>query len=264
MSVVNYMAHVAKQHTAEMESKYTGEIKTSINGVKEYTEDTIRENVISSNYKTNVHILDMDSVTAIFSSKFKEQINPNINIRIAVLNFASYKNPGGRFIDGSRAQEEALCHESTLYNVLKEFDESYYKPNRDRLNNALYHSNLLYVPRVVFERDSIYAFSDVITCAAPNKGVAMRYGKVSKERYLETLRERIDAVLYSAYDNHVDTLILGAFGCGVFKNDPSDVAVIFKEFIDTKYNGVFKEIIFPIPQDKKRMNLDTFRKVFNK
>ena len=264
MNIINYMGHVAKQHTVEMENKYKDEIKKSIKGVKEYNEETIQDNIISSEYKTSVHIIDADSVTAIFSSQFTKQENPDIDNKIAVLNFASYKNPGGRFIEGSRAQEEALCHESTLYNVLREFEESYYKPNRDRLNNALYHSNLLYVPRVVFERGSIYTFSDVITCAAPNKGVAMRYGRVSESEYVATLKERIDMVLYSAYDNHVDSLILGAFGCGVFKNDPNDVALVFKEFIESKYNGVFKQIIFPIPQDNKGMNLDTFRKVFNK
>ena len=37
---------------------------------------------------------------------------------ICALNFASYKNPGGKFMDGSSAQEECLCHESILYEVL--------------------------------------------------------------------------------------------------------------------------------------------------
>ena len=52
---------------------------------------------------------------------------------IGILNFASYKNPGGMFLRGSTAQEEALCHESTLYNVLIKFNDTYYKSNRENI-----------------------------------------------------------------------------------------------------------------------------------
>ena len=68
--------------------------------------------------------------------------------RVAILNFASYKNPGGMFLNGSIAQEEALCHASNgvLFEVLsseKVFD-AFYEQNRKMLNRALYHDNLLY------------------------------------------------------------------------------------------------------------------------
>ena len=262
MTVVNYIAHIAKTHTKEMEEKYHDEILNSIRYTREY-KDGCANTLTSSNHqspfsggKTKIRIIDTDSVTALFTSEYEDSI--------AMLNFASYKNPGGRFIDGSRAQEEAICHESTLYNVLKEWDSKFYEPNRSRLNNALYHSNLLYVPSVVFERNDVVRTCDVITCAAPNKGVAMRYKMASDEEYIKELTNRIDAVLFSAYDNNIRCLILGAFGCGVFKNSPEDVAKIFKMFIDDKYAGVFKEIIFPIPKDNKNGNLKVFRDIFNK
>ena len=70
--------------------------------------------------------------------------------RTAVLNFASYKEPGGKFIDGSRAQEECLCAESYLYNVLKRF-QHYYDWNKHRhLDLAMYRNRALYTPNVVF------------------------------------------------------------------------------------------------------------------
>ena len=45
--------------------------------------------------------------------------------KTAVLNFASYKEPGGGFMAGSQAQEESFCHESFLYNVLRQFQYYY-------------------------------------------------------------------------------------------------------------------------------------------
>ena len=260
MNIVNYITHIAKEHVREMEEKFHDEIRQSIRYTREYKNDcnkTVdKERLTTSNQFPKLRIIDTDSVTALYTSDYDDHIG--------MLNFASYKSPGGRFIEGSRAQEEAICHESTLYNVLKEYEDSFYKPNRERLNHALYHSNLLYVPGVVFERNDIVKLCDVITCAAPNKGVARRYNMVSEEEYLTELRDRIDSVLFSAYDNNIQCLILGAFGCGVFKNDPEDVANVFKEFIDGKYAGAFKEIIFPIPKDNKSVNLEVFRNVFNK
>lgn len=261
MKPINYMGYIAKQHTKEMEEKYKDEIINSIKNTKEYKDiSPVPEVNNSRKENTKIRILDLDSVTALFSTVLssQESISPNV----AILNFASYKHPGGMFIEGSRAQEEALCHESTLYNILKEFDDSFYRINRDNKNHALYHSNLLYVPDVVFERNEGKVIADVITCAAPNKGVACRYKMVSEEEYMESLRHRIDSLLYSAYDNNIDYLILGAFGCGVFKNNPEDVANVFKSFLDIKYHNVFKEVIFPIPRDKKGVNLQVFRKVF--
>lgn len=69
--------------------------------------------------------------------------------KTAVLNFASYKNPGGKFMEGSSAQEECLCHASTLYNVLKQFPV-YYQWNRVHNNRALYTNRALYSEDVIF------------------------------------------------------------------------------------------------------------------
>lgn len=75
-------------------------------------------------------LTDMDSVSCLF--------NLSDNGRTAILNYASYKSPGGFFLEGSPAQEEALCHESNLYPILLAFDGTYYAWNRQRLNKALY------------------------------------------------------------------------------------------------------------------------------
>ena len=77
------------------------------------------------------------------------------------------------------------------------------------------------------------------------------------KKYYTTLKERIEFVLNIAYENCMETLILGAFGCGVFKNESNDVAQIFKDLLP-KYG--FKNVIFAIPDTNK---LDIFKKVFN-
>ena len=56
---------------------------------------------------------------------------------------------------------------------------------------------------------------DVITCAAPNKTAALKYKRANSEEITDALISRIDHILAVAYDQKVDNLILGAFGCGV-------------------------------------------------
>jgi uncharacterized protein (TIGR02452 family) len=126
-------------------------------------------------------------------------------------------------------------------------------------NEGLYYNFGIYSPDIKFinTKDNSYIFDyDVITCAAPNKGVYDEYNDDFK-RYYTTLKERIEFVLNIAYENCMETLILGAFGCGVFKNESNDVAQIFKDLLP-KYG--FKNVIFAIPDTNK---LDTFKKVFN-
>ena len=60
------------------------------------------------------------------------------------------------------------------------------------------------------------------------------------------MRARIELVLNMAAINNVETLILGTFGCGGFGHDATRVALMFKEFLDTTYRGVFKHVVFAI------------------
>lgn len=171
---------------------------------------------------------------------------------VCALNFASYKNPGGMFIEGSMAQEESLCHEGTLYNVLrsKRIRELFYDQHAKKLNRALYQSDLLYTPRVLFNRNGNCVFSNVITCAAPNKKAAQKYQHVSDDEVSKAMYHRLDSILHAASLMKVDCLILGAFGCGVFGNDVEDVAVLAKILLEVKYKNCFREVIFPVPDTK--------------
>lgn len=242
----------AQKHTQEMEELYEEEIAESVR-------DTI---IYSAGFKckkntecdTGLVVEPLDSVSAIMKYAGKGS-------KTAVLNFASYKNPGGKFTEGSCAQEECLCHSSFLYNVLSRLDAEYYEWNRCHKNRALYLNRGAYSPNIVFNQDSQSVTCDVITCAAPNKSAAQKYLKVSDEENTEALKSRISFVLDLAKENEVEVLILGAFGCGVFGQDPREVASIFKECLETTHK-CFKKVIFAIP-GKRDKNFTVFEKVFS-
>ena len=191
-----------------------------------------------------------DSVKAIFEHSGTELC--------AVLNFASYKNPGGGFLGGSLAQEESLCHASFLYNVLShDVLSGFYECNKEVMNDYLYTNRAAYSPNVMFASDDEKVkLIDVITCAAPNWTAASKYASKTREENTEALKERIDFVISIAEDRKVNTLIAGAFGCGVFGQDATEVAQIFKGRLA---HTTIKKVIFPIPDEK---NLNKFKEVF--
>lgn len=244
----------AKTHFINMEQSYKNEIDTCVEDTVIYQNTENCANM--STYNTNIIIEDSTSVEAV--QKYTPLFTPNH--KTCVLNFASYKNAGGKFLEGSSAQEESLCHNSILYNVLLKIP-NYYETNRKMLNRALYLNRAAYTPNVVFPIDGHEWKADVITCAAPNKTAAQKYQKVTDEENYQVLKSRIDFVLSIAATNSPDSLILGAYGCGVFGQDPIEVASIFKELLCSKYRGVFPLVVFPIP-DKSSVNYQSFNKVF--
>lgn len=178
-------------------------------------------------------------------------------IKVAALNFASYKIPGGGFLAGSMAQEEALCHDTTLYNVISapEFEDEY-KWNCKNLNQGLYTNFAIYSPNIYLTGTSYPCKCDIITSAAPNLN-AYRY-RFDQDTYEKTLVDRLEFVLGVADSEKVDILILGAFGCGVFRNNPTIVAQIFKDLLWTKKYH-FAEVYFSIPPG---YNYQSFEKIF--
>lgn len=179
---------------------------------------------------------------------------------VAVLDFASFKNPGGGYMNGSLAQEEAICAESTLYPVLAAFTDSYYVQNRSRTKGGLYSDRAIYVPGVVFIRDEQQCgYADVIVAAAPNVKAAAEHG-IGKDECRIALKNRIDAVMSIAADNGVDTLIAGAFGCGVFGNDPAEVAGMFKAWCD-EHPGAIPTVVYAVP-NPEGVNYRAFAEVF--
>lgn len=199
---------------------------------------------------------------------------------VAVHNFASTTNPGGGVVNGAGAQEECLCRCSNLYFCLNTPDMwgMFYTPHR-AAHDPIHNDDIIYTPDIVvfktdtdrpelMERDDWYIV-DVITCAAPNlrETPSNRYNSgdgtravTLSDRELQVIHEkRLRRILDSAVMNHADTVILGAFGCGAFCNEPQVVATAAANVV-RDYMYAFKNIEFAVycrPSD------DSNYRVFN-
>ena len=243
-------AKIAEEHTKKMASKYANEMHNSYQHTVVYSNGS----QFSGDCNTGTPAITLVDMTSEMAVKHYH------DGKTAVLNFASYKNPGGGFLAGSSAQEESLCHVSTLYNVLVQCN-SYYEWNRQHLNNAMYTNRALYSPNIVFEYNNETVIADVITCASPNWSAANRYHRVSASDNNESLSSRIAFIKAIAEMQHVNTLILGAFGAGVFGQDAEKVASIMKE---TFSNTTISHIVYAVPKLKDASNYNAFEKIFGK
>lgn len=221
----------AAVHIKDMNTRYLSRIKNSINNSVIYGGSGQTPRKSAENTDTEMIVLNVDSTEAVLK-------HPNA----ALLNFASYRHAGGGFVTGAWAQEEAICHDSTLYNVLSAF-ENFYSENEKSLNRSLYTDRAIYSPGIVFERSGKAVECSVITCAAPNFNSAKNHGVTESENE-EVLARRVDFVISIAEEQKCDTVILGAWGCGVFGQNPAVVARLFEERFRT---SPIKRAVFAIP-----------------
>ena len=181
-------------------------------------------------------------------------------LRPLALNFANGLHPGGGFLGGARAQEEVLCRSSALYQTLVD-DPMYEEHGRrdlpDSTNWAIYSPD---VP--VFRTDDGTALQQpwllsLITCAAPYAPV------VGQPESGNLLEQRLHRVLAIARAYGHSTLVLGAWGCGAFENDPRRTALDFQRALDSDFSGAFSDIVFAIADwSPERRFLGPFRDVF--
>lgn len=175
--------------------------------------------------------------------------------RIAVLNFANPHHPGGGVENGAMAQEECLCRSSNLYPCLTaaNVQEDYYAYHR-RLKHKFFSDRLIYTHDVtVFKSDDTvpgmmaedeWFDVDIITCAAP---YLAKRKYTNRAALFELFKRRIKNIFEAAIDNNAEVLILGAFGCGAFRNPPDIVAKAFNEVIEeNNYKSAFSHIVFAI------------------
>lgn len=207
-------------------------------------------------YKPNISVINSDSVSALVEySKLG---------KTCVLNMASYKRPGGGVRNGARAQEECLFRCSNLIQVVP---NSFY---------PLQENEALYTKDAIFFKDKEYDYMDPVECdvvtiaALRLHGVIGEDGKMSYESdvtdYRKITKDKIRLMVSLASKNGVQNLILGAWGCGVFKNDPNLMSQYFSEILTGEgYSVDFKNVVFAVINDHNSVdnNYEIFHKNLN-
>lgn len=249
----------------------SAEIKHSIDqavlytsDVFKYKENDIDNEIANRNYDTEITV---ENCTAMQAAQLFTD-----NMRIGCLNFASANNPGGGFLSGARAQEESLARASSLYPSQMKYFEEMYAYNRSR-RTYLYSDTMIYSPNVVFfknDKEELLTqpyVMDILTSPAVNIGAMVNNNRPDElKQAKDVMLARADKILSVFTLNKIENLILGAWGCGVFRNNPEDVASYFAHYLtgNGKYAKCFRKVVFAVfDRSKTLQNINAFKKVFN-
>jgi len=225
------------------------------------------EDPVSITYKSgfredpaDVIVENLDTVSAIV--KYGKT-----SLKVCALNMASPKWAGGGVATGARAQEECLFRCSDLFDTVTQ--DLY--PLRD--------NHFLYTQDAAFIKDKDYnvmddVVCDVITIAAVNLNKDSYYDKVKEEyvnvitdkedNYYDLTKQKIRSIFLECRENRVNNIVLGAWGCGVFKNDPKDIAKMFKDvLVGEGYDHYFRNVVFAVINDKNSVdnNYEIFKEI---
>lgn len=203
-------------------------------------------------------------------------------LRPAVLNLANRQHPGGGVIDGARAQEEGLFRRSTLALSLYPFDRRRADFARLPLRKQFYpldrNEGSIHSRGVVFFRGREAEGApfleepfmlDVVTVPAINHPTLVGPQEICPE-HAEATKGKIRAILRACFHGGNDAIVLGAFGCGAFRNPPAHIARLFHEvFEEPEFRGVFRRLTFAILDDHNSRhshnpegNLRPFQRIF--
>ncbi len=242
----------ASSHAHDIEA----DIENATNQTRIYAPDWKPETLGEAKFTTRIEVTNETTFSAA-----RRLFDAGKNA--ASLNFASATNVGGGWLNGARAQEEYLCRNSVLAQCIGAQREFY---NYHQTHRAPRYSDMmLYSPDVAVIRDEFDNLCapwpcSIITAAAPNlnNGLAMPLAELR-----ELWRARIARVFDIAVSNGHKALVLGAWGCGAFKNDPTMVAHAFGEVAE-KYDGQFELLLFAVLDVGLRQgNFEPFEKQFN-
>lgn len=237
--------------------------------------------------KPELERFDEDARVVISGKRTFEAAQPYVKegCRVAVHNFASASNPGGGVVNGANAQEECLCRCSGLYFSLSvpKMMAEFYNPHRE-MHDPLHNDDIIYTPGVtVFKTDTSHPQLmpeedwydvDVITCAAPNlrqvpsnsynSGDGKKAVKIRDSELQKIHEKRLRRILDVALLEGADTVILGAFGCGAFRNSPSCVATAAAKVLP-EYLRAFRNIEFAVYcRSDDDTNYRTFRSLLRR
>eukprot|EP00408_Alexandrium_pacificum_P047827 CAMPEP_0171264080 /NCGR_PEP_ID=MMETSP0790-20130122/57431_1 /TAXON_ID=2925 /ORGANISM="Alexandrium catenella, Strain OF101" /LENGTH=375 /DNA_ID=CAMNT_0011732719 /DNA_START=6 /DNA_END=1130 /DNA_ORIENTATION=- len=187
-------------------------------------------------------------------------------LRVGVLNFASAKNPGGGFLRGANAQEESLARVSGLYPCLTKPEVAAFYADNGADPSCVYTDHMIMSLGVpVFKDDNGRPLDapytvGILTAPAPNFGVAAtRKCSGGEQAVRAARRRRMQRLLALMTAEGFEAVVLGAWGCGVFKNDPGEIASEFCAVLGGEgVRGALPRVVFAIIDER---TCDIFRGV---
>lgn len=209
---------------------------------------------VTGNEPTIVEVQNIDCLYA--GVQLKEQ-----GYHPAVLNMASRRNPGGGVTTGAGAQEETLFRRTNLFRSLYQFapyaeqygiKRSHHQYPLDRNFGGVY------TPDAIYFRESEqngYALLDkpvnlsFITVAGMNCPDLTKDGMIA-DHHVEPIKNKIRTIFRMGLVHGHDSLVLGALGCGAFRNPPRHVARLFHEVMNEReFRDQYRRIVFAILDD---------------
>ncbi len=240
--------------------------------------DAITDGVVKPFQNTTINVICKDYLAAAY-----EQVQKGN--RVLVINFASPHCPGGGFLEGYNGQEENLCYRTELAGFMhlqaEIIEDGLWKKPEVRKELMEDHpEKLLYplcpiatregfelkipegavlIPDVTVFRadpDNFYELLDVpfkvdvLSIAAPDCPPLIHLGTEKVDYAREDDRRKIKSQILTqlliASKGNYEVIVMGAFGCGAFKNPPRAVAQLYQEIIENHFKGALKEIVFAI------------------
>ena len=192
----------------------------------------------------------------------------------AVLNLADAYHACGMYNSGSGAQEESLCRASTLSLTLYQYYNKMWagKAGVTLRPEPAYpmdiHFGGIYSPGVTVFRDNGqtgFALREepfqtsIISVAALNfraghKTNNLEYASADggfTPEGQQVMFDKIRTIYRIALLNGHDSLVLGAFGCGVFRLKPELVAAYFNDVLqEEEFHGKFHTVVFAMLEGK--------------
>jgi uncharacterized protein (TIGR02452 family) len=218
-------------------------VEAAMNGTVGYPPGAALPGVVPSERPTAFEVVN-DTTLEVARRLVAEGLNP------VALNFASAKHPGGGFLNGARAQEESLCRASALYECIN--GHAMYRHHAAQ-GGGFYTNYAIYSPAVpVFKDDDGNRLDAPYLCAfvtapAVNAGVFAKEHKPGRHDVVrDEMADRVEKVLAVMAGHGHDAAVLGAWGCGVFKNDPEMIAELFAEALRGPFAGMFAKVVFAV------------------
>ena len=197
-----------------------------------------------------------ETVTKVVTSFAPEALYRDGEGKTLIVDPGAFTHPGGAYEDGAFGPEQILCSESNLYPVLCAHKRDFYDKNRDYRRGSLFTDRALYLPEVLFSRESDTRRADVLVIAEPIRAYALENHRSERECD-KALADRIETIFRVAAANGAEALIMGAFGCGRNGYPVEQVIELIQNWI-AEHPGAVPNVVFAVP----RMHADAFREAF--